>query len=469
MATPQLQLLDMSKLYNFSIPAKLINNASTLTHWQTSHAYTDITTFILQLNHGMFPTTSEEPPLEDPFSYSLPILGLRALILDLTALINDAPPDTGPRRFGNVAFRKWFSLAEATLPNLLERHIPGIRNIALSSSNTLLDELQAYLLGSFGSEQRLDYGTGHELSFLAFLACLCKVHLLPLDSPKTIVVGVLNPYLELTRTLIMKYTLEPAGSHGVWGLDDHSFLPYLFGSASLSPPLPSPTSAPPTEGSAAWAPPPSCIVEKKEVARWAHRNMYFGAIQFVHQVKRGPFWEHSPMLYDISGVAKGWAKINKGMIRMYAVEVLSKFPVVQHFVFGSILSWETDPTAEAPPSGAGGSVAHASAVEEREGFGSSHKAEGLKDAMTQPGMVHGTTGLPATAAPWAMPTGPAARSSAPGTSAPWANRGGAQAASGSSRGDGMLPATAAPWANKGREMPVMTAPWAKKEGEQSKR
>jgi hypothetical protein len=39
--------------------------------------------------------------------------------------------------------------------------------------------------------------------------------------------------------------------------------------------------------------------------------MYFSAIGFIYDVKRGPFWEHSPMLYDISGIQAGWAKINK--------------------------------------------------------------------------------------------------------------------------------------------------------------
>jgi serine/threonine-protein phosphatase 2A activator len=34
---------------------------------------------------------------------------------------------------------------------------------------------------------------------------------------------------------------------------------------------------------------------------------------------------------------------------MYNAEVLSKFPVVQHFPFGSLFSWEEDPTAVAPP------------------------------------------------------------------------------------------------------------------------
>lgn len=46
--------------------------------------------------------------------------------------------------------------------------------------------------------------------------------------------------------------------------------------------------------------------------------MYYGAIGFIYDVKKGPFWEHSPTLYDISGVRAGWAKINKvRRIRLY--------------------------------------------------------------------------------------------------------------------------------------------------------
>jgi serine/threonine-protein phosphatase 2A activator len=48
-------------------------------------------------------------------------------------------------------------------------------------------------------------------------------------------------------------------------------------------------------------------------------------------MKSGPFFEHSPMLYDISGVPS-WAKVNSGLLKMYLNEVLRKFPVVQHLL-----------------------------------------------------------------------------------------------------------------------------------------
>jgi len=40
---------------------------------------------------------------------------------------------------------------------------------------------------------------------------------------------------------------------------------------------------------------------------------------------------------------------SQGMIKMYLAEVLSKFPVVQHFPFGSLFSWERDPGARVVP------------------------------------------------------------------------------------------------------------------------
>ncbi|KAL8908572.1 MAG: hypothetical protein Q9171_005407 [Xanthocarpia ochracea] len=282
-------------------------------------------------------------------SLSDPVRQLKGLVDELNSIIDEVPPDPGPRRFGNVSFRKWYETVEARLPNLLDNHLPPtVLSPGNGSQVSVKAELQSYLLGAFGSSQRLDYGTGHELSFLAFLGCVWKMGGFDTSSSgneeRGIVLGIIEPYLQLVRRLIKTYTLEPAGSHGVWGLDDHSFLPYLFGSAQYGPAI-SVTDETPIEGSLLNAPDPADVTKIATVSRERTKNMYFSAIGFIYDVKKGPFWEHSPMLYDISGVRAGWAKINKGMIKMYIAEVLSKFPVVQHFYFGSLFSWDKHPDA----------------------------------------------------------------------------------------------------------------------------
>jgi serine/threonine-protein phosphatase 2A activator len=214
-----------------------------------------------------------------------------------------------------VSFRAWYDIVRERVPALLDQYLPAeVLAFQSSSDVSAKTELEAYLIGSFGSSQRLDYGTGHELSFLAFLGCIWKLGAFPAsqdgEQERGIVLGVIEPYLVLTRRLILTYTLEPAGSHGVWGLDDHSFLPYVFGSAQFSPAIVTPADVA-AEGSLPSAPHPGDVAKAPAVARERTRNMYFSAIGFIYDVKKGPFWEHSNILYDVSGVKAGWAKINK--------------------------------------------------------------------------------------------------------------------------------------------------------------
>ncbi|KAK2599307.1 hypothetical protein N8I77_011076 [Diaporthe amygdali] len=371
---PQLEILNPSVPHSFSVPSKCINEGPDVPHFLTSKAYRDIGIFVMQLNRALCPRKSSSGP-----SKTFPLAGgtrqdtpaVRNLrdLLDRTAkLIDEAPPDPGPRRFGNISFRKWYKLLEDNVDGFLKELVsadildfgasedttaqhPGARSEDGQSARAV-DELKAYFLGGFGSAQRLDYGTGHELSFLAFVGCLWKLGAFKDgvqggEIERSIVLGVFEPYLKVIRRLILTYTLEPAGSHGVWGLDDHSFMPYVFGSAQFTRPI-TEDEPMPLEGSVERAPKPGDILKPEAVERLRETNMYFSAVGFINDVKKGPFWEHSPILYDVSGIKDGWGKINKGMIKMFNAEVLSKFPVVQHFPFGSLFSWDSDPDASQP-------------------------------------------------------------------------------------------------------------------------
>ncbi|PHH65916.1 hypothetical protein CDD81_864 [Ophiocordyceps australis] len=352
-----LPLIDNPSVHSFTAPVKRINSGSDVTHFLSSLAYRDIGLFILQLDHALCPRKPADPsspprsfPLPDPSepSVSPSARQLQSLIRQLDALVALVDPVPGPRRFGNAAFSSWLSRAEP----IIHEHLTQGRLGDTLVSDAACREVASYVIAAFGSHQRLDYGTGHELSFLAFLACLWKLRFFDDgtqsgDIERRIVLDVFEPYLRLVRKLILRYNLEPAGSHGVWGLDDHSFLPYIFGSAQLTRPI-SDNEPMPLEGSVPGAPKPSDVTNVKVVDDNRSINMYFSAIGFINDVKKGPFWEHSPILYDISGIRDGWGKINKGMIKMFNAEVLSKFPVVQHFPFGSLFSWDEDPEALKP-------------------------------------------------------------------------------------------------------------------------
>ncbi|KAI1472866.1 Phosphotyrosyl phosphatase activator [Daldinia caldariorum] len=437
---PVLEIWDPSKKYAFIKPSKKINDGPDVAKFLTSKAYRDIGIFVMQLNRAMCPRKSvcddgkekimafhigseyETQPVQS-------VLKLQELLARIESYIDESPPDQGPRRFGNISFRKWYSLLEERVAGLLEDFLPNsVLNFGSGgeSDATAKDELMAYLLGGFGSPQRLDYGTGHELSFLAFLGGLWKLGTFKDGKPggdieRSIVLGIFEPYLRVVRRLILTYTLEPAGSHGVWGLDDHSFQPYIYGSAQLTRAI-TDSEPMPIEGSLFRAPKPAQVVKAEYVEQERKKNMYFSAIGFINDVKKGPFWEHSPILFDISGIKDGWGKINKGMIKMFNAEVLSKFPVVQHFPFGSLFSWEQDPNAAAPQQSVHMANQPPSATSMPPppiaGVGSGTAAPWAQTNMPQPS----GPGVPYSRAPWGsghpVPRPPQPRTSTPGTQSP---------------------------------------------------
>jgi serine/threonine-protein phosphatase 2A activator len=176
---PTLEILDISSPPAFTKPAKRIHEGPDVSSFLTSFAYRDIGIFLLQLNHALVPRNQPGSSLPRVFRLSTSppttpsIVALQKLLSSIESYIELAPPDPGPRRFGNVSFRKWHELLEQHLDGLLEEGPLG-ETLKVGDGKAKV-EVSSYFSGAFGSAQRLDYGTGHELSFLAFLGCLWKL------------------------------------------------------------------------------------------------------------------------------------------------------------------------------------------------------------------------------------------------------------------------------------------------------
>eukprot|EP01137_Pigoraptor_chileana_P010612 Opistho-2@60428 len=313
-------LLAPHKHIKYVHPVKRIHRPEDVSKWQQSEAHHKLVSFILFLNDSV-----KGKKVSDPYPVSPIIDKLIALLDTLDKWVDEIPPIQQPMRFGNKAFRLWFAKVNENAAHL-------VRDILPHETQEAAIEIAPFLVESIGNQTRIDYGTGHEASFAAFLAALALVNAVAETDGTALVLRVFDRYLKLMRKVQKTYALEPAGSHGVWGLDDYQFLPFVWGSSQL---LDNKDEIQPAH-----------YLEPAALAK--HEDYIFlGAIKFILEMKRGPFHEHSPILYDITGVPT-WQKANQGLVRMYNVEVLSKFPVIQHFLFGTLFpaNWESHSSVE---------------------------------------------------------------------------------------------------------------------------
>ena len=348
---------------------KRIVDPPALRAWQSSDAYRDVMAYVNELAAAVAGV-----PLTQSVPRSPIVCAIHEALDTMSRWVAEIPAQRQAMRYGNVAFKTWHArlceYATSLMNGLLlatTSTVPGATaamavqlpqsfvqsaiptRVAYEASLLLSDderraierqhssaaartpappsasgELSAYFAAAFGDATRIDYGTGHELAFLVWLRCLDRLALLAASDRRAVVVVVIQRYLLLMRQLQTTYWLEPAGSHGVWGLDDYQFLPFLLGAAQL---VDHPEIT------------PSSIHDERLLESEGDAWLYLAAVKFIRMVKRGHFGEHSPMLNDVSGLGS-WRQVASGLVRMYEGEVLGKLPVVQHLHFGSLLRWD---------------------------------------------------------------------------------------------------------------------------------
>ncbi len=294
-------------------PTKRISSQQDLEKWIDSPTYNLVLDFIVELQTSVIGKANDTPIEEE----SPVIAKLNHALSQVNDLIDEHPTHDTTSRFGKIEFRDFYK-------DLAEKSNDIISEITTKG----LIETTTYFTESWGNSTRIDYGSGHELNFISFLLCLKQEELItPKDYP-AIILKVFTQYMTIMRRLQKTFWLEPAGSHGVWGLDDYHFLPFLFGAAQLS-------THPHMK--------PKLIHNDELVEMYHKKYMYLECIYFINNIKTIPNHQgklslrwHSPMLDDISS-AKSWDKIRIGMVKMYKVEVLGKLPIMQHFMFGNII------------------------------------------------------------------------------------------------------------------------------------
>ncbi|KAJ4701361.1 Serine/threonine-protein phosphatase 2A activator [Melia azedarach] len=310
---PQSQkVLTISPPFHFQSPSKRIQSPDDIRHFVDSDSGKNFLGFVVALSESI-----RGHKVSDPCHESQTISTIISILGELLQWIEEIPPAQQAARYGNVSYRTWHSRLTENSESLMLRFLP-------SELKAATIEIVPYFNDSFGNWSRIDYGTGHETNFAAWLYCLARMGVIKEEDYHAIVARVFVKYLELMRKLQLVYSLEPAGSHGVWGLDDYHFLPFIFGSSQLIDHK---------------YMKPKSIHNQDILDNFWNEYMYLSCIAFVKKVKKGIFAEHSPLLDDISGVPN-WNKVNSGLLKMYKAEVLEKVPIMQHFLFGWLIRWE---------------------------------------------------------------------------------------------------------------------------------
>ncbi|GAA5969571.1 hypothetical protein JCM8115_003078 [Rhodotorula mucilaginosa] len=269
-----------------------------MAQWTQSEAYTNIERFIIRLRDAS----------TRPVSQSELVKRINALLKKSTDWLDGSasPSSTGK------AFQAWLDKLAQEADRLYHESLTPAQHVAIP-------ELAFHLRSSFGSPARLDYGTGHELSFLAFLLILRLVGAFTAEDEPALARETFAIYLDVMKQVHKTFRLEAAGKMGIWGMDENHHLVYHWEASQ--------TRIHPSKRPALLVAPPGAA---------GISYLFLSSLLHLHG---------DPVPATTSADASS-DKSFEGLLRLYKHEVLDRLPVVQHFRFGPVLRWALPATTD---------------------------------------------------------------------------------------------------------------------------
>ncbi|BGP33528.1 Serine/threonine-protein phosphatase 2A activator 1 [Rhodotorula toruloides] len=320
-------------------PTRKIYAEEDMPQWLDSEAYANVEAFIARLRAA----STHEAPHEQSQNAGLVLDLLKQLSASLIAEQNGS----GVEQESNLGFQRWLDRAEETA-NLVHADLVD------SSLSSALPELRSQFRSSFGSPERLDYGTGHELSFLAYLLILRLSGILTTDDEPAIAKLVFPAYFDLMKQVVKAFRLREAAKMGIWGVEN-GHLVYEWG-ASQKRIHPSKR--------------PVSLLSTPSLSPQHISYLFLTTLLHINAGSTSP--------------ATSSGDEPDGLLRLYRAEVLHRLPVIQHLHFGPFFRWTRAGTGEVLPSSGDG-------LDDEE---KKQLDEMLNQRVTSEGTV----------APWALPS-----------------------------------------------------------------
>ncbi|EDX11770.1 serine/threonine-protein phosphatase 2A activator [Drosophila simulans] len=300
-------------------PVCRVQSSSDIESWLVSRAYFTLITYLNDVSAEIQGIRNT-----DFFPISKNIKRLTTIFDQLDSMIaTNAPAPLVPgasmdsrsksyRRWAHVMLRDIYQIVEKAVPSSKCRHV---------------NELGVYLSGSFGSSAKIEYGTGHELSFLFFMCALFKAEILDKEEDLAASALVLfDRYLQFVRRLQVTYSVNSSNWHGGYSLDKFQFVPFIWGFAQLCHEAPFS---------------PKKMLDEDTVAKYRGAYMLIDCVGHMATTNIGTFARHSSQLWSLAALSS-WTKIHRSLMFMYMEDILMDVDNLNALRFGELMSFEED-------------------------------------------------------------------------------------------------------------------------------